>query len=372
MSTSIPSVLLVGATGYANSYLNELIPLHEQGALELSDAVVINPEEAAGNLQRLEPLGTRIHANWPEELNLKRKPNLVCLPVGIPAHVELTEKALALGANVLLEKPAAGSMADWQRMMDAESIHPGWVSVGFQHIYSPELQRLKAELCSGVYGAIHEIQAWGSWPRGDAYYNRNRWAGTLEQNGTLVRDSPLNNAFAHFLNLSLYLSGSEPRRWNQVESVQGGLWRCRAGLESFDSCRLLYQSQDGTPLKLLFTHNMEENRDPRLRITCADAVIEWGFGYLRRFLDREVTEEATTEPPHRLMFLDMLKRIENPEHFTCRLQDAGEQVRAVEIAHEQLDIQLIPDDQCRVQEEDGSAIGQIIWERMAPMLQELD
>ena len=131
-----PNVLLVGITGYANEYLTRLEALHQQGRLELSDAVVINADQdiAQANLKRLERLGTRIHRTWNDADLQAAHIDLVGLPVGIPAHRELTDKALALGASVLLEKPAAGCVSDWEAMCEAERAAPGFVAVGFQHI----------------------------------------------------------------------------------------------------------------------------------------------------------------------------------------------------------------------------------------------
>ena len=200
---------LVGINGYAQSHLNQLKQLVESGQIEFPAAVVLPRERTPENMAYFESIGCEVFDSLDEMFGrCARKPELVCLPTGISSHEPLTKCCLEHGANVLVEKPAAGSLEAVDRMRRAEAESGCFVAVGFQHIYSREFRKIKKELVSGRLGALKSIAVMGIWPRADAYYSRNNWTGRIRTaSGEQVLDSPANNAFAHYLNLPLFFAG---------------------------------------------------------------------------------------------------------------------------------------------------------------------
>ena len=165
---------LIGVSGYGYNHFERIIRLVRLGVAEFSAAVVINPEEAAAQIGQLRECGARIYSSADAMFaELRGKLDLVCIPTGIAFHEPLTVQALENGANVLVEKPAAGSVAAIRRMMEAEKKSGKFVAVGFQHIYGREIQFLKQYLLTGRVGRVESIVCKGLWPRADQYYRRN-------------------------------------------------------------------------------------------------------------------------------------------------------------------------------------------------------
>ena len=234
-SPPIPRVGLIGVSGYARIYLQLVRELHDRGEINLVAAVVINSgeePEAVGELQRR---GATLYPGYEEMLAAHAGRLDLCLvPTGIPWHARMTVAALKAGANVLVEKPLAGSLADVAAIRDAERVSGRFVAVGFQDVYSTDAIWLKSRLCEGAIGRIQSIRFVGLWPRGTAYFERNHWAGRLQADGASVLDSPLNNAFAHFVNLALFFAGSEPGKSARARLESAELFRAHA-IESFDT-----------------------------------------------------------------------------------------------------------------------------------------
>jgi predicted dehydrogenase len=70
------------------------------------------------------------------------------------ALTPVAEAALQAGKHVLVEKPAARSVAEVDRLIDASRKHGGLVHVGFNHRYHPALQKARAIVDSGVLGPL--------------------------------------------------------------------------------------------------------------------------------------------------------------------------------------------------------------------------
>jgi len=83
------------------------------------------------------------------------------------------------GVNVLVEKPAVGSVQDVDAMITARDRGTIACAVGFQHLYQPSPHRLKRWLVEERFGRVLRIRGFGCWPRGDDYFSRNGWAGEL-------------------------------------------------------------------------------------------------------------------------------------------------------------------------------------------------
>ena len=331
---------LIGVSGYGYNHFERIIRLVRLGVAEFSAAVVINPEEAAAQIGQLREFGTRIYSSADAMFaELRGKLDLVCIPTGIAFHEPLTVQALENGANVLVEKPAAGSVAAIRRMMEAEKKSGKFVAVGFQHIYGREIQFLKQYLLTGRIGRVESIVCKGLWPRADQYYRRNNWAGRrAAADGTLIWDSPINNAFAHYLNLELFLAGERFGESAHAVEVEGALWRARKEIETFDTCAVRFTVSTGSRLTMLLSHATPVNLNPVIRIQCEHGTVFWNVdrGWNICSEDGAVIASGIVQPANDDMFMDVIRRISGEERFLCSLAIAREHTNCIEMLSEKL------------------------------------
>jgi len=338
-------VALVGVTGYGGVHFRHLRALAEAGECDLCAAAVVNPghPEAAEPLAWLRAHGAAVHPTA-EALFAAEKGqlDLACLPVGIAAHEPLVRAALDAGADVLVEKPAAGCTAAVNRMIEAErAAAPRRVRVGFQHVWAPEVRRIREAIASGAIGRPLRIVCTGIWPRGDAYYARNTWAARLAApDGTPVRDSPANNAFAHYLNLELLFAGAPDSAPSEPVSVEGALYRARPEIETFDTCILRFATAAGVPVTIALSHAAERDAHPRIRIECERGAALWSHDgpWSIAGKDGAVLASGVAAPPHEAMFRAMLA---GDFASGCSLEMARAQVRAVELLTEALPVRTL-------------------------------
>ena len=356
-----PRIALVGVTGYGHVHFNHLRALAGQGLCDFAAAAVVNPEhpDAAEPLEWLRSRGAAVYPTAEDLFAAEAgRLDLVTLPVGISAHEPLVKAALAAGANVLVEKPAAGCTAAVDRMIAAErAAAPLRVFVGFQHVSAPEVRDIKRTIASGALGKPRSIVVTGIWPRNDAYYARNTWAARqTAPDGTPIRDSPANNAFAHYLNLALLFASTDPALPARPLSAEGALWRARPGIETFDTCMVRFAADSGAEIALCLSHAAKTSENPRIRVDCERGTVLWTHEGPWEIRDSggAILSQGVAEPPHKAMFKAALNAVsegaslcavasaENaPERVTpclCTLPMARAQVEAIEVMSETLSV----------------------------------
>jgi predicted dehydrogenase len=226
--------------------------------------VIINPREEAAVVADFAGRGVRIYDDYERMLADERGNIDLCLiPTGISWHARMAIAALRAGANVLVEKPLAGCVADVRAIRQAEREYGRFVAVGFQDVYVPEVTWLKKRILDGAIGRLESVRMIGLWPRPANYFTRNNWAGRLSADGAAVMDSPLNNAFAHFVNLALFLAGPRPLATAEVVIEEAGLYRAHA-IESFDTGVVRAVSPEGVQFWFGVSHSCRVNREPEL------------------------------------------------------------------------------------------------------------
>lgn len=265
---------IIGVSGYGDRHYRDLMREVEQGNASATAACIINPGDVPEKVSRLRELGCRIY-NGVEELFRAEAGHLdlVQIPTGIATHRPFTEMALAAGAHVLVEKPAAATPEDVGAMLEAEQKSGRRVFVGFQHRYDPLTRVLQQKLLSGAVGRVQDVSGMGGWPRSFAYYARNNWAGRLRLGGEWVNDAPFNNAFAHDVLTALWFASPEAGRAARPRSIDAELWRAH-DIESCDTAFLEIQT-DGAPVRLGFSHLSEARMDPCLRVTGDKGMLTW-------------------------------------------------------------------------------------------------
>ncbi len=342
-------VALIGVSGYARVHLDLLLEARERGAIQLVAAAIINPTQEEAVVTRLRALGCEVFADFRVMLAVHRgKIDLCCIPTGIAWHAPMTLAALEAGANVLLEKPLAGSMADVGMVRAAEHAASRFVAVGFQDIYSPTTSWFKQQLLDGAIGRLRSVRFTGEWPRATTYYTRNDWAGRLYAHGTAVFDSPLNNAFAHFVHLGLWLAGPEFHVAASPVSVAAQLWRSH-DIESCDTA--LVHAQLSTDIELICaaTHSSRDLIDPEIVIEADGGQAHWRY---QHDCTLTPTGRATAVQPlptamenRRYMFASVLRRLHDPATLICDTASAEQHSRLIAAMHANAQIQTVPPDQ---------------------------
>lgn len=332
---------LIGISGYSGVHFSYLQPLIEKGVITLVSCVVINPEQVPEQLETLKNLGVKIYpsteAMYAEQSG---KLDLVCIPTAIAWHERMTVEALKHGANVLVEKPVSSSNESVARMIKAEQEANGkFVAVGFQHTYAREIQFMKQYLVSGRLGKVKHVVCTGVWPRNDAYYSRNNWAGKLySSDGVPIWDSPINNAFAHYLNIELFLSGEKFGKSAHAVSVEGNLYRAREEIETFDTCALRFTTDSGIRIETMLTHASDKASSVKIRVECENGEVIWDAAGTWQIIDAEgnVLYSGIIEQPQPDMFMDVLNKVRGDQVFCCPLSVAAEHANCVDMLTNQL------------------------------------
>lgn len=344
--SAAPRVALIGVSGYAQVYLNLIRELLALRAVRLEAVVIINPDEERAVVAELAARGTRIYADYAVMLAAEKGRIELCfIPTGIPWHAPMTIDALQAGANVLVEKPLAGSLADAAAIRSAERATGHWVAVGFQDLYPPHAPWLKGQLLAGLVGRVRSVRFIGMWPRGTAYYARNRWAGRLVAEGRAVLDSPLNNAFGHFVNLVLYFAGPTGGEAAQVDQLSATLLRAHA-IESFDTAIVRGKTREGIEVVLAATHASRTGHEPEIEI-------EGDLGRVRWAHEASCQIVLAGRPPRsfalpnamdarRFMLAHVLRKLRGEDPMICDTAIAERHVAFIEAVHASTVVSTVP------------------------------
>lgn len=344
MSPHKPRVAVIGISGYGRVHLELARECRDRGELDLVAATVINPAEETQNIAELRATGCAIHSDYMSMLRAVEGTIDLCLvPTGIHWHARMTIEALKAGANVLVEKPLCCSTKELLAIQDAERESGRFVAVGFQDLYDPGAAWLKSELSRGVIGGIRSIKVLGLWPRPRSYFHRNEWAGRLVFKGQPVFDSPLSNAFAHFVMLGLFFSGSRGGADVANGRLQAQLFRAHA-IESFDTAVVRMRTAAGIELWFGVSHACREVSEPEIVIEGDNGEARWL--YERDAWWRNSTGERNARQLHdangarRCMMATTLRRLSDPGEEICTTSIAGAHTRFIEALHR--DCPIVP------------------------------
>ena len=328
-------IALIGINGFGRHHHVQLLRLHRAGLARYTAAVVRSPGKCPQELEELKRIGTVIYSS-PEELfsDRSRHYDFISLPTGIPSHEPLLKKGLEYGADMLLEKPLTATVESARRMIAAVDNAPGrLVAVGFQNLSGDEVREVKRRILDGAIGRLRKITVTGLWPRNDAYYYRNNWAARMKCGDDYVLDSPVNNAFAHFLNVALFFAAEQFWDIAKIRGVQAELYRARPEIETFDCCSLRFLTENDIELILNFAHATETEVEPMIRIDGTNGSVEWQLRNFCRIRSGETVSEIPTGDPVTRQFDRLAARLNGQEELFCTVRMASRHVFCVNAIH---------------------------------------
>ncbi|MGD8454351.1 MAG: Gfo/Idh/MocA family oxidoreductase [Phycisphaerae bacterium] len=254
------SIVLVGLGGYGEVYLGGL--LDEQGRPTQRLVGAVDPEpERCGRLEELRARRVPVYATL-EEFYRQQRADLAVISSPIHQHGPQTCLALHHGSYVLCEKPAAATVQEVAEMAAAADRSGRWVAIGYQWSYSRAIQELKRDVIAGVFGRARRWRTLCLWPRDEAYYGRNDWAGRKSDGrGHWVLDSPVNNAMAHDLHNALYVLGSRVEASARPVRVTAELYRAN-DIENCDTAAVRVETAEGAEILFYGSHAVADVQDP--------------------------------------------------------------------------------------------------------------
>ncbi len=269
-----PRVALVGLHGHARVHLANVRRLEALGSCRLVAVADPVPPDAA----ELDPaVGAFTDL---DTLLASTEVDVVVLCTPIHTHAALAETAMRAGADVLLEKPPAPTMAEFDRIQRVCAETGRSCQIGFQSLGSAAVAALATAVADGALGEVTLIAARGSWIRTQQYYQRSRWAGRRELDGIPVMDGALTNPFAHAVATALRVDGSD--RAQDVLSVEPDLFHANP-IESDDTSAVRVRTRRGSTLLVAVSLGARTHTDPEIvvRGTLATAILSYTTDTIR-------------------------------------------------------------------------------------------
>ena len=169
--------------------LCDLVEENRRRALELI------PPELRGQV--------RLYGDYTRMLS-ELHPQLVAIALGSGLKKTLSIDCMRAGANVIVEKPIALSLADADAMI-AEAEKCGVrLCVNHQLRFGPTVRALKAEADAGHFGKLLHGTVQIRRNRNKAYYDAGKWRGTWAQDG-----GTLMNQCIHYTDLLQWFMGCD-------------------------------------------------------------------------------------------------------------------------------------------------------------------
>lgn len=131
-------------------------------------------------------------------------PDLVAIATGSGVKTRIALDCIAAGANLIIEKPIALSLADADAIIDAAKAKHVKVCICHQNRLNPAVQAMKQAVDAGRFGRMLHGSARVYWNRDKAYYDAAKWRGTWKSDG-----GTLMNQCIHNIDILRWLMGGE-------------------------------------------------------------------------------------------------------------------------------------------------------------------
>lgn len=248
------SVVIVGIGGFGHTYFEGIIDDWDSGKIRIAGVVEPYPDKC----ECIEEVRKR---NIPVFKTLQDfysdcTADYAIIASPIQFHCEQVCYALQMGSNVLCEKPICATVQDAKKMIEARDKSGKALAIGYQWSFSDEIQKLKQDILSGIFGEPKRLKTIVLWPRSLKYYSRS-WAGKQKDaSGRWVLDSIANNAAAHYLHNMFFVTGKDLYTSSVPETVEAELYRAN-DIENYDTVAARILTEDNVELMFIATHAHE-------------------------------------------------------------------------------------------------------------------
>lgn len=267
------SILLIGAGGYGNIYLDffrdGIIDENKAGLAGVADPFAGTSPGYKWLIQNRIPI-----YDTPEAFFQQHHADLTVIAAPTSFHLPYSILAMENGSHVLCEKPLTSTVQEMD-FLEREQKRLGFqLGVGFQWSFSDTMGKIKKDILSGVYGRPRVLKAFISWPRLVRYYQSSSWKGRVkDSSGNFILDSIVSNAAAHYLHNMFFLLGNTMETAAYPEWVDAELYRAK-DIESFDTC-FLKGKVAGGGFYYAASHATNINGDPKFSYEFERGTIEF-------------------------------------------------------------------------------------------------
>ena len=299
-------------------YLQTLLENRDRGLFEIQGTVDPFPESCP-RLDELQTLRIPLYPD-PESFFDRHEAELTIVSSPIQYHSPQTRLALQNSSDVLCEKPLAATIQEARTIIEARDRTEKWVAVGYQWSFSPAIQALKKDILEGLFGQPRRLKCLYLWPRDEAYYRRNDWAGKQKDRaGRWILDSPANNAMAHDLHNMLYVIGATPETSAGPSQVEAELYRAY-DIQNFDTAAARCLTDKGVEILFFVSHVSEKDRGPVLSYEFEEATVflEGRNSPIRaRLADGSVKDYGSPDAEPMKKLWDSLESVESRKSPVC-------------------------------------------------------
>lgn len=345
-------LLLVGAGGYAANYIQILLNAHNSSLIW--EGIVDPFYNACQYKEQIDALNIPVY-NTMEEFYEHHAADLAVISTPTFLHCEQSIHALSNGSNVLCEKPAAPTVEEAERMMEAEQKYGKFIAIGYQWSFSGAIQRLKGDILKGILGKPVSFKTFISWPRNRAYYNRGSgWGGRIKKDGHLILDSIASNACAHYLHNMFFLLGDTMQTSAQIIEYNAECYRANE-IENFDTCCMQLKTEKGVKLYYVATHAADIVRNPEFTYTFEKGTVYYaqdeGSQIVAKMNDgTEIEYGNPFENPFNKL-TDCMEAVAKGNRPVCTVQTAFTHVKLIEDIYKTTPIRNFAKDQIYVDNE---------------------
>lgn len=139
-----------GFMGHCDADMMATFPDEEIKLVAVADT---NPDQLADAPEGVETYGSI------EEMLAKADINVVMISTPNPSHLEMVEKAAAAGKHIICEKPAAMSVAQFDRMVEVTKEAGVIFTVHQQRRFDPDFNVIKAVYDQGIVGKPYVVKS---------------------------------------------------------------------------------------------------------------------------------------------------------------------------------------------------------------------
>lgn len=329
---------LVGIGGYGWTLAQTIQHERRPAGCRLVAAADARLESVPERVAELEESGVALFDDAIEMYSaMVDKCDAIYIATGIASHEPLATRAVRAGYHVHIEKPLAATVQEVDSILAALDEEDRMSIVGYQAIHGNDIRFLKEQLCAGAIGEVKSLTCHAGWPRQKKYYDRNPWAGSLQQGERWVLDGPAMNALNHQINNMLHLASGEPGGFATPSVVRAELYAAGA-ITGHDTAAISIDTSQGPRALFLATHCCDGHWGPRITIRGSAGTAEWRMhscAVVRPDGGKELRCEAENVE-HRGMvdnFVDAIRQ-SDPSRIRCDAAAARNAILALNGAYE--------------------------------------